>query len=134
MTSPRPARSTKRSITAGGWIFPALNEGKSGGGVVTNNAAEGILNEDPYDIKVAIGYMNNFAFSCGPAGTLGAGPVQDPLSGPHHHQRLGVFLVCRHPAAQHPPSVREMGLRQGPWQRPSPCIPDAADHQAGRRL
>jgi anaerobic selenocysteine-containing dehydrogenase len=44
--------------------FPALNGGKSGGGVVTNNAADGILNEDPNEIKVAIGYMNNFAFSC----------------------------------------------------------------------
>lgn len=45
--------------------FPALNGGKSGGGVVTNNAADGILNEDPYDIKVAVAYMNNFTFSCG---------------------------------------------------------------------
>jgi anaerobic selenocysteine-containing dehydrogenase len=45
--------------------FPALNEGKSGGGVVTNNAAEGILNADPYNIKVAVAYMNNFAFSVG---------------------------------------------------------------------
>ncbi len=44
--------------------FPALNKGKSGKGVVTNNAADGILNEDPNDIKVAIGYMNNFTFSC----------------------------------------------------------------------
>ena len=44
--------------------FPALNKGKSGGGVVTNNAADGILNADPTEIKVAIGYMNNFAFSC----------------------------------------------------------------------
>ena len=44
--------------------FPSLNGGKSGGGVVTNNAADGILNEDPNDIKVAIAYMNNFAFSC----------------------------------------------------------------------
>jgi anaerobic selenocysteine-containing dehydrogenase len=43
--------------------FPALNK-KPGGGVVTNNAAEGILNADPNEIKVAIGYMNNFAFSC----------------------------------------------------------------------
>ena len=42
--------------------FPALNK-KSGGGVVTNNAADGILNEDPNEIKVAIGYMNNHAFS-----------------------------------------------------------------------
>ncbi len=44
--------------------FPALKKGKSGGGVVTNNAADGILNDDPYDIKVAIAYMNNFTFSC----------------------------------------------------------------------
>jgi anaerobic selenocysteine-containing dehydrogenase len=44
--------------------FPALKKGKPGGGVVTNNAATGILNEDPYDIKVAIGYWNNLAFSC----------------------------------------------------------------------
>ncbi len=43
--------------------FPALNEGKSGGGVVTNNAADGIINKDPNEIKVAIAYMNNFNFS-----------------------------------------------------------------------
>jgi len=44
--------------------FPALKKGKPGGGVVTNNAADGILNEDPNEIKVAIAYMNNFPFSC----------------------------------------------------------------------
>jgi anaerobic selenocysteine-containing dehydrogenase len=44
--------------------FPALKEGKPGGGVVTNHAADGIINEKPNEIKVAIGYMNNFAFSC----------------------------------------------------------------------
>ncbi|MCP4377350.1 MAG: molybdopterin-dependent oxidoreductase [bacterium] len=44
--------------------FPALKKGKPGGGVVTNNAADGIINSDPYDIKLAICYMNNFAFSC----------------------------------------------------------------------
>jgi anaerobic selenocysteine-containing dehydrogenase len=44
--------------------FPSLNGGKSGGGVVTNNAADGMLKQDPYDIKMAIGYMNNFTFSC----------------------------------------------------------------------
>lgn len=43
--------------------FPALNKGKSGGGVVTNNAADGIINKDPNEIKVAIAYMNNFNFS-----------------------------------------------------------------------
>jgi len=44
--------------------FPALAKGKPGGGVVTNNAARGMLDADPYDIKMAIGYMNNFTFSC----------------------------------------------------------------------
>lgn len=44
--------------------FPSLKDGKSGGGVVTANAANAILKEDPYAIKVAIGYMNNFVFSC----------------------------------------------------------------------
>jgi anaerobic selenocysteine-containing dehydrogenase len=44
--------------------FPVLSSGKPGGGVVTNNAADGIINEDPNDIKVAIAYFNNFVFSC----------------------------------------------------------------------
>ncbi len=44
--------------------YPSLKGGKSGGGVVTNRVADSILEEDPYDIKVAIGYYNNFAFSC----------------------------------------------------------------------
>ncbi len=44
--------------------FPSLKKGKSGGGVVTNNAADAILSEDPYEIKVAIAYWANFAFSC----------------------------------------------------------------------
>ncbi|MDH3937541.1 MAG: molybdopterin-dependent oxidoreductase, partial [candidate division Zixibacteria bacterium] len=44
--------------------FPALNKGKSGGGVVTNNVADALLAGDPYDLKVVIGYMNNFVFSC----------------------------------------------------------------------
>ncbi|MHC4708804.1 MAG: molybdopterin-dependent oxidoreductase, partial [Planctomycetota bacterium] len=35
--------------------FPSLAKGKPGGGVVTNNAADGILNADPYDIKMAVG-------------------------------------------------------------------------------
>jgi anaerobic selenocysteine-containing dehydrogenase len=47
--------------------FPALKEGKSGGGVVTNNTADAILDGDPYDIKVAIAYWSNFAFSCSDA-------------------------------------------------------------------
>ncbi|RLD29698.1 MAG: dehydrogenase, partial [Bacteroidetes bacterium] len=43
---------------------PCLKKGKPGSGVMTNRAADGIINEDPYNIKVAIGYMNNFVFSC----------------------------------------------------------------------
>lgn len=43
--------------------FPALNKGKSGGGVVTNAVADSILNDDPYEVKVLVGYMNNFVFS-----------------------------------------------------------------------
>jgi anaerobic selenocysteine-containing dehydrogenase len=44
--------------------FPALTKGKSGGGVVLNAVADSILKEDPYQIKMVIGYMNNFVFSC----------------------------------------------------------------------
>lgn len=49
--------------------FPALAEGKSGGGGVTGNVANAILKDDPYEIKMAIGYMNNFVFSCTGAST-----------------------------------------------------------------
>ena len=42
---------------------PALKKGKSGGGVTTNNAATGILAKDPMEIKMLVGYMNNFNFS-----------------------------------------------------------------------
>jgi anaerobic selenocysteine-containing dehydrogenase len=34
--------------------FPCITSGKPGSSVVTNRAADGILNADPYDIKVAI--------------------------------------------------------------------------------
>lgn len=43
--------------------LPCIKSGKPGSAVITNNAADGINDGDPYDIKVAIGYMNNFAFS-----------------------------------------------------------------------
>lgn len=42
--------------------FPAINK-KTGGGVVTSRVAHAMLDKDPYDIKVAIGYWNNFVFS-----------------------------------------------------------------------
>ncbi len=57
--SKKPKMDQRGTLT-----FPALNKGKSGGGVVTNNAADAILDEDPYEIKVAIAYWANFAFSC----------------------------------------------------------------------
>ncbi len=44
--------------------FPSLNKGKSGGGVVTNRVADSILDEKPYGVKMVMGYMNNFVFSC----------------------------------------------------------------------
>ena len=44
--------------------FPNLASGKPGSGVSANNVANAILANDPYDIKVAIGYFCNFNFSC----------------------------------------------------------------------
>ncbi|MFN2363773.1 MAG: molybdopterin-dependent oxidoreductase [Halarsenatibacteraceae bacterium] len=43
--------------------IPVLKEGKSGGGVVSNMSADAIIEEDPYEIKMGIGYWNNFNFS-----------------------------------------------------------------------
>ncbi len=43
--------------------FPAMAAGKPGSGVVTNNVADAVLSKDPYEIKMAIGYWNNFNFS-----------------------------------------------------------------------
>jgi anaerobic selenocysteine-containing dehydrogenase len=48
--------------------FPAVTSGKSGGGVVTNNVANAIVAADPYDIKVAVAYFNNFNFAGTEAG------------------------------------------------------------------
>lgn len=60
----KAGKSHKKIDQRGTKAFPALKKGKPGSAVVTNNAADGILNEDPNEIKVAICYMNNFAFSC----------------------------------------------------------------------
>jgi anaerobic selenocysteine-containing dehydrogenase len=54
----------KKKIDQRGYkTFPAIASGKSGSAVVTNNAANGILQSDPYDIKMCIGYWCNFSFS-----------------------------------------------------------------------
>ena len=56
---------TRQKIDQRGYKeYPALASGRSGGGVVTDRVADAILSEDPYDIKVLIGYFNNFVFSC----------------------------------------------------------------------
>ncbi len=61
---PKIKKNTKKpKIDQRGTLgFPALKK-KSGGGVVTPNLAQALIDENPYDIKVAIGYWNNFAFS-----------------------------------------------------------------------
>lgn len=57
--------SKKEKIDQRGRLnLPTLKKGKPGSGVSTNNAAMGLLNKDPYEIKVLVGYMNNFVFSC----------------------------------------------------------------------
>ncbi|SDZ16353.1 molybdopterin-dependent oxidoreductase [Tindallia californiensis] len=57
--------SKMQKIDQRGYVeFPALKEGKSGGGVVTNRVADAILTEDPYRPKVGIGYFCNFNYSC----------------------------------------------------------------------
>lgn len=57
-------KSHKKIDHRGRKEFPVLTKGKPGGGVVTNRVADGIINEDPNEIKVVISYMNNFVFSC----------------------------------------------------------------------
>lgn len=59
----KAGRAHKKIDQRGYKNFPALARGVPGSGVVTNNVANAILNEDPYDIKVAIGYWNNFNFA-----------------------------------------------------------------------
>lgn len=43
--------------------FPAMASGNPGAGVVTGNLANAVLADNPYDIRVAIGYWCNFNFS-----------------------------------------------------------------------
>ena len=56
--------SQKKIDQRGTKAFPAIASGQAGSGVITNNVANAILANDPYDIKVTIGYWNNFTFSC----------------------------------------------------------------------
>lgn len=43
--------------------YPAMKK-KAGKGVITNHVADAMLAKDPYELKMAIGYWNNFVFSC----------------------------------------------------------------------
>ncbi len=56
------AAKHKKIDQRGTLLFPALKK-KSGGGVVTNNVADAMLDKKPYDVKMAMGYWNNFVFS-----------------------------------------------------------------------
>lgn len=54
-----------KKIDQRGYVdYPALKKGKAGKGVVTNNVADAMLAKDPYELKMVIGYWNNFVFSC----------------------------------------------------------------------
>lgn len=53
----------KKIDQRGTLAFPALKDGKSGGGVVTNRVADALLSGDPYELEVVLGYWCNFAFS-----------------------------------------------------------------------
>ena len=58
------AGTSHKKIDQRGYLrFPALNKGKSGGGVVLNNVPSAMIAEDPYEMKAVIGYWNNFNYS-----------------------------------------------------------------------
>ena len=94
--------------------FPAFNK-KPGGGVVTNRAADGILDEDPYDIKVAIGYWNNFVFSCTGATRWEKALAEASLLRAHRDQSLGDEPVRRHRVCRPPSTCSSAGA----WSRAS---------------
>lgn len=59
----------KENIVRSGRLeYPGLKEGKSGGSKMTNVVADTIIEEDPYNVEVMIGYWNNFNFSCSDTG------------------------------------------------------------------
>lgn len=60
----KKGKKNKKIDQRGYLQFPAFAKGELHSGVVTNRVADAILDEDPYDVKMAIGYWNNFVFSC----------------------------------------------------------------------
>ena len=59
----KTGNSNKKIDGRGDINMPAMSSGKIGSGVVTNNIANNLLADKPYDIKMAIGYWCNFNFS-----------------------------------------------------------------------
>lgn len=56
-------KKNKKIDQRGTLAFPAMAKGKPGSGVITNNLPDAIMAKKPYDIKMGLGYMNNFPFS-----------------------------------------------------------------------
>jgi anaerobic selenocysteine-containing dehydrogenase len=83
--------------------FPALNGGRSGGGVVTNRVADAILTENPYDIKLAFGYWNNFNFSCPEAGRWNEAMAKVPffIHCGTHATEMSMFADILLPSTHH---------------------------------
>ena len=81
---------------------PNLNK-KSGGGVNTNRVADGILAEDPYDIKVAIAYFVNPVFSCTGTDRWEQALTKLPFLAhiTTHYAEMSHFADLVLPAAQH---------------------------------
>lgn len=71
---------TKPKIDQRGTLrLPAISSGTPGAGVVTNNVANALIQGNPYDIKVAIGYWCNFNFSCSEPERWDAAMAQIPF-------------------------------------------------------
>ncbi|MFU8818768.1 MAG: molybdopterin-dependent oxidoreductase [Desulfurivibrio sp.] len=83
--------------------WPNLNKGKSGGGVNVNRVADGILAEDPYDIKVAIAYFANFAYSATGTDRWERALTKLPFLAhiTTHYAEMSHFADLILPAAQH---------------------------------
>ncbi|MDT8446596.1 MAG: molybdopterin-dependent oxidoreductase [bacterium] len=83
--------------------FPALKEGKPGGGVVTNRVADAILEGNPYDLKVVIAYWSNFPFSCSGAQRWEAALSKIPFMAhvTTHASEMSHFADLVLPAAHH---------------------------------
>ena len=110
--------------------FPCITSGRPGSSVVTNRAADGILNADPYDIKVAIAYMNNFNFSCTQPERWNQALAKIPflVHITTNASEFSWFADILLPDTHSP--IREVGLGEVQRQRLPPRHFDAAGDQA----